>query len=84
VQNKLQVLAEIDHAPAGGTGAILRLTLSDWRRLRDAGALGASTLVKRGRKVMGENAGVMTNALTWAGTYHGFGARCDDWGNLQS
>jgi DNA helicase-2/ATP-dependent DNA helicase PcrA len=33
---------------------------------------------------MGENAGVMTNALTWAGTYHGFGARCDDWGNLQS
>lgn len=90
MQNKLQVLAEIDRAPAGGTGAILRReglyssTLSDWRRLRDAGALGASTLVKRGRKVMGENAGVMTNALTWAGTYHGFGARCDDWGNLQS
>ena len=56
VQYKLQVLAEIDRAPAGGTGAILRReglyssTLSDWRRLRDAGALGASTLVKRGPK----------------------------------
>src|SRR3954447_254344 len=27
------------------------------------------------RKVLGENAGVMTDALTWAGTYHGVGAR---------
>src|ERR1700731_2889832 len=27
------------------------------------------------RKVMGDNAGVMTNALTWAGTFHGIGAR---------
>src|SRR5436305_1447193 len=27
------------------------------------------------RKVMGDNAGVMTDALTWAGTYHGIGAR---------
>ena len=24
---------------------------------------------------MGDNAGVMTDALTWAGTYHGIGAR---------
>jgi|SRR5450755_354463 transposase len=61
VQYKLQVLAEIDRAPAGGTGAILRReglyssTLSDWRRLRDAGALGASTLVKRGPKTAVRN-----------------------------
>src|SRR6185503_18563242 len=27
------------------------------------------------RKVMADNAGVMTDALTWAGTYHGIGAR---------
>ena len=53
---KLRVLAEIDRAPAGGTGAILRReglyssTLSDWRRLRDAGALGGRTPVKRGPK----------------------------------
>ena len=39
----------------------------------------ASEMTKRveriARKVMGENAGVMTDALTWAGTYHGIGAR---------
>jgi transposase len=56
VQDKLRVLAEIDRAPAGGTGAILRReglyssTLSEWRRLRDAGALGAMTSIKRGPK----------------------------------
>jgi DNA helicase-2/ATP-dependent DNA helicase PcrA len=27
------------------------------------------------RKVIGDNAGVMTDALTWAGTFHGIGAR---------
>jgi DNA helicase-2/ATP-dependent DNA helicase PcrA len=27
------------------------------------------------RKVMGDNASVMTDALTWAGTFHGIGAR---------
>jgi DNA helicase-2/ATP-dependent DNA helicase PcrA len=27
------------------------------------------------RKVMGSNAGIMTDALTWAGTFHGIGAR---------
>src|SRR5205809_4564596 len=27
------------------------------------------------RMVMGNNAGVMTEALTWAGTFHGIGAR---------
>ena len=56
VQDKLRVLAEIDRAPAGGTGAIQRReglyssTLSEWRRLRDAGALGALTAIKRGPK----------------------------------
>jgi transposase len=56
VGDKLRVLAEIDRAPAGGTGAILRReglyssTLSEWRRLREAGALGAKTPVKRGPK----------------------------------
>src|SRR6184192_2833952 len=27
------------------------------------------------RKVLGNNAGVMTDALAWAGTFHGIGAR---------
>ena len=27
------------------------------------------------RQVMGDRAGVMTDALTWAGTFHGIGAR---------
>ena len=55
-QYKLQVLAEIDRAPAGSTGAILRRKglyssgLSEWRQLRDAGLLGAKTPVKRGPK----------------------------------
>ena len=55
-QDKLRILAEIDRAPAGGTGAILRReglyssTLSEWRRLRDAGVLGGLTPVKRGPK----------------------------------
>ena len=39
----------------------------------------ASEMTKRveriARKVMGDNAGVMTDALTWAGTFHGIGAR---------
>ena len=56
VGEKLRVLAEIDRAPVGGTGAILRReglyssTLSEWRRLREASALGATTPVKRGPK----------------------------------
>src|SRR5664279_3366563 len=55
-QDKLRILAEIDRAPAGGTGAILRReglyssTLSDWRGLRAAGALGGLMPVKRGPK----------------------------------
>jgi len=39
----------------------------------------ASEMAKRveriARKVIGEKAGVMTGALTWAGTFHGIGAR---------
>src|ERR1700694_4885465 len=39
----------------------------------------ASEMTKRveriARKVMGSNAGVMTDALAWAGTFHGIGAR---------
>jgi len=40
------------------------------RRVRDDQAV-----ERIARKVMGDNAGVMTDALTWAGTYHGIGAR---------
>src|SRR5205823_13379179 len=39
----------------------------------------ASEMIKRveriARKVLGDNAGIMTDALTWAGTYHGIDAR---------
>src|SRR6266851_3578164 len=39
----------------------------------------ASEMTKRveriARKVLGDNAGVMTDALHWAGTFHGIGAR---------
>jgi len=60
-QDKLRILAEIDRAPVGSTGAILRREglyssgLSEWRRLRDAGALGAKTSVKRGPKPAARN-----------------------------
>src|SRR5271156_5826330 len=56
-QTKLRVLAETDGAAGiGGVGAILRReglyssTLTDWRRQRDSGALGALTPTKRGPK----------------------------------
>jgi transposase len=56
-QDKLRILGDIDRAAgAGGIGAILRReglyssALSDWRRQRDAGALGALTPSKRGPK----------------------------------
>jgi transposase-like protein len=56
-QDKLRILAEIDRAAGtGGIGAILRReglyssALSDWRRQRDAGSLGALTPSKRGPK----------------------------------
>jgi DNA helicase II / ATP-dependent DNA helicase PcrA len=39
----------------------------------------ASEMTKRveriARKVLGDNAGIMTDALAWAGTFHGIGAR---------
>ena len=54
-QDKLRILAETDRAAeTGGIGAVLRRegiyssTLTDWRRLRDAGTLGALTPAKRG------------------------------------
>ncbi len=54
-QDKLRILAETDRAAeTGGIGAVLRRegiyssALTDWRRLRDAGALGALTPAKRG------------------------------------
>jgi len=56
--DKLRILADVDRAAAvGGIGAALRRenlyssTLSDWRRLRDAGAFGALTPARHGRKV---------------------------------
>jgi transposase len=60
-QDKLRILAEIDRVPAGGTAAILRReglyssTLSDWRGLRAAGALGGLTPIKRGPKPASRN-----------------------------
>ena len=59
---KLRVLAETDGAAdVGGIGAILRReglyssTLTDWRRQRDGGALGALTPAKRGPKSAARN-----------------------------
>ena len=56
-QDKLRILAATDRAAeSGGIGTILRReglyssTLSDWRRLRDAGAFGALVPGKRGPK----------------------------------
>jgi transposase-like protein len=55
--DKLRILADVDRAAsAGGIGAVLRRqglyssTLSDWGRLRDAGAFGALTPALRSRK----------------------------------
>ena len=60
-QEKLRILAEIDRAPFGGTAAILRREglyssgLSEWRQLREAGALGTKMSVKRGPKPVPRN-----------------------------
>jgi transposase-like protein len=55
--DKLRILAEIDAVgEGGGIGAILRREglysshLTDWRRQREAGAIGGLTPAKRGRK----------------------------------
>ena len=53
---KLRILSEVDRAPPGGVGAILRReglyssALTDWRKQRDAGAYEALKAVKRGPK----------------------------------
>src|ERR1700712_2555861 len=59
---KLRILEETDRAAdTGGIAAILRReglyssALTDWRRQRDAGALGALTPVKRGPKIAEPN-----------------------------
>ncbi len=61
-QEKLRILAETDRATgSGGIGAILRREgiyssmLTEWRKLRDAGAIGALVAVKRGPKVGAPN-----------------------------
>ena len=61
-RDKLRILAETDRAAdTGGIAAILRReglyssALTDWRRQRDAGALGALTPVKRGPKIAEPN-----------------------------
>ena len=54
--DKVRILGEIDQAPAGGIGAVLRREglysslLTDWRRQRDAGAYEALKAVRRGPK----------------------------------
>lgn len=61
-QAKLRILAEIDGvSDSGGIGAILRREglysshLGDWRRQREAGAIGGLTPAKRGRKTTEPN-----------------------------
>jgi DNA helicase-2/ATP-dependent DNA helicase PcrA len=49
---------------------ILLMTFS-----RRAAAEMATRVERIARKVLGDNAGVMTDALNWAGTFHGIGAR---------
>lgn len=52
--DKLRILRQVDEAPPGGVGAILRreglysAALTDWRRQRDAGAYEALKAVRRG------------------------------------
>lgn len=61
-QDKLRILAETDRAAGTGEiGAILRReglyssALTEWRRQRDAGVLGALTPAKRGPKAAAAN-----------------------------
>ena len=61
-QDKLRILADTDRAAdTGGIAAVLRReglyssALTDWRRQRDAGALGALTPAKRGPKIAEPN-----------------------------
>jgi len=61
-KDKLRILAETDRVTeSGGIGAVLRREgiyssmLTEWRKLRDAGAIGALIAVKRGPKVAAPN-----------------------------
>ena len=77
VGDKLRVLAEIDRAPAGGTGAILRReglyssTLSEWRRLREAGVLGGRRRSNEGRSPR--------RAIRWRRNWRRPNGRMRDW-----
>ena len=71
-RTKLRVLAETDGvADVGGIGAILRREglyssmLTDWRRQRDSGALGALTPAKRGPKSAARNPLAAELIATW-------------------
>ncbi len=62
----------VAHLIVGGADPrrILLMTFS-----RRAAAEMAARVERIARKVLGDNAGVMTDALAWAGTFHGIGAR---------
>ena len=62
----------VAHLIVGGADArrILLMTFS-----RRAASEMAARVERIARKVLGDNAGVMTDALAWAGTFHGIGAR---------
>jgi DNA helicase-2/ATP-dependent DNA helicase PcrA len=62
----------VAHLIAGGADPrrILLMTFS-----RRAAAEMTARVERIARKVLGDNAGVMTDALAWAGTFHGIGAR---------
>ena len=62
----------VAHLIVGGADPrrILLMTFS-----RRAAAEMTKRVERIARRVMGDNAGVMTDALAWAGTFHGIGAR---------
>jgi DNA helicase-2/ATP-dependent DNA helicase PcrA len=62
----------VAHLIVGGAdpGRILLMTFS-----RRAASEMTKRVARIARKVMGDNAGAMTDALAWAGTFHGIGAR---------
>jgi DNA helicase II / ATP-dependent DNA helicase PcrA len=62
----------VAHLIVNGTDPrrILMMTFS-----RRAAAEMTRRVERIARKVMGDNAGVMTDAMSWAGTFHGIGAR---------
>ncbi len=62
----------VAHLIVGGAdpGRILLMTFS-----RRAASEMTKRVARIARKVMGDKAGAMTDALSWAGTFHGIGAR---------